>query len=486
MSMDVIGRGIASEALKATRSYRSEFQRAADFVSAWDMANYPLNPSLTLDLRSGSMTADAGYNPLASAAHTAIVATGIEYHVFPDGNDTTGDGSFASPFKTLNKAIQAGNTAAQPFTVRWYGYTKASGATKTPAYYSRNNGGTTTTVPTQPLRVLFHGPIFAGISDNYTWTQPDSTNYPQLWQTTVNDVSRVTNSALLDRFGNASTYTQVASTAACRTTPGSRYHSGTTLQVHVHDGSQPTDLTCRVYRAVYAISWTSFTPAGSIFMYADPTEGGSLDIGGAVSIRPTGVPGSKHILYIADIRGRYAGGAADAKNAFEVYSWHGLVFTDRLTGGACSRDFLNIHNTLSTSGAMTHWIAQNCAGEDMGLGGNSQNAATAHEGVVSFVSGCSGLNASGGTFAFIDTTKTYLFGSIGRRDRGDGWTLLATDANAAELRTEGSALVWAERCAFEPIPGNPSLYALGGTILTRNCDYPAGSARLRNGAIGKF
>lgn len=459
------------------------------FTSAWDYVHCPgFAPQYTLS-EDGQIVASPGFDYKTIPTYLSIANSGVApYAVYPDGLDAN-PGTEASPFKTLNAAIAAGNASPNPvIIVDWYAYRKADGVY---AYYSRNNGGTISAIPTKPLLVRYHGRIHAGLSDSYTWTQTDATNFPYQWQATVPDVSRVSNRTRLDRHGNFADYNVVGSLAACRAGLGNMYFASGTLYVTTHDGAQPTDINCRVYRRAFAINWGAVAAPVDVFFHG-ASDGDALEIEGAINIVCSGVPASKRYLVLDNLVAKYAGGQGDGRNAISVDGWHGTV----LIGADCasaSLDLVNIHNVLQASGAKVQGMTIGCRGRDAGrFGGNSQNILTTHENVV-WADICGDFeDGSGGTVTCINETITYCLRTRAAKDRGDAWTLSSTDTNDAEFKVgrpglNDTAVMYLEGCIPEPFPGQPALFAASPTssILTKGMVVP-GRAKRGPGTFGTF
>lgn len=181
--------------------------------------------SVNGDAASGYST---NYNPLADKP------SGTTHWVATTGSDSTGDGSEALPWRTIQKAITEGANVVNIKT----------------GFYEDDDAAFNVAVSRDMAFVAVDGKgtvIWSSNQDNLTWTQeagPNDSVYSATLANTVNDVVDLTHTisgkTLIDgSTGLPDPYTEQASIADCQANAGSFYYTGTTLYVHTHDSREP-------------------------------------------------------------------------------------------------------------------------------------------------------------------------------------------------------------------------------------------------------
>ena len=139
------------------------------FAAAWGVPEYLPQARLTVP-PSGMPTAEIDKNAaqvfdLFSPARSAPANT---YFVAPSGNDSTGTGAFATPWRSIGKAVAAANASGQPAQIK-----VAAGS------YPRANNFTNgnTVHPTVDIAfIAYGGRVMVGTFDDFAAPAADATS----------------------------------------------------------------------------------------------------------------------------------------------------------------------------------------------------------------------------------------------------------------------------------------------------------------------
>jgi hypothetical protein len=447
----------------------------------WDTTNFNFTTNLAnvagRSYGSISVTPEA----LFDARSTARSAPGATYYVGPSGNDTTGNGlTSGTAWRTIDKAIQAANTAAVP--------TKIYVATGT---YSRGNsfagfGGTRPAVDI--AFIATGGRVVAGNFDDYTAPTSDAT-HTNTYSATLSNVDDIVDLTNLDANGNYGRLTYVASAAICNITPNSWHHDGTKYYIRRRDNVAPTSTNTRIYRGgTYVLQVV--TPI-SIYLGADDDYSGfdleGTSTKGALDYGPTTTPGSRKAVVVKNCTFKYCGNKVNTSaRAVSVDSIHGIAAFFDCWADRAATDAFNFHNTTSAT-AVPYVLTVNCVSLDTGQPVNtSVNALTIHEDVKAIdIAGYYG-GSNGGTVRNIGTSKHLLIGTILLSDKGErafnALNGVVGGAFANYIRTQDTAIVWCDRVQVNAMPGQTAFWADAGTAIylrrvwpTRGGTYAAGT-----------
>lgn len=159
-----------------------------------------------------------------------------EVWVSTAGNDTTGNGTQALPYKTIGKALSvAAASAATGIHIR------------ISAGRYEFAGRWTGTAPDKNLVVTAEGgTVISSTHNNVTWALQASGAY-RASRTSAHDAIDLTN---LDARGNPVKMTKVVDESTCGITPNSFFTDGTYVFVNTFDGRAPDNATVKVMLAV--------------------------------------------------------------------------------------------------------------------------------------------------------------------------------------------------------------------------------------------
>ncbi|ARQ95366.1 hypothetical protein [Bradyrhizobium phage BDU-MI-1] len=420
-------------------------------------SRYPFYPSY-IDNGGGNRVASLGWSPFDQPAYAAC-RNGTQLWVALNGNDTTGTGTFAAPFATLDKAQTVLNAGGVPGTI--IGYVAA-----TNEEHRRLFGGQITVKPTVDTAYLAKNGIWrAGIYDQLTWSQNTGTfaaltGNPNVWAAARSVFGSAWNPQMFDGMGYPIRYTPVGSVAAVNRIPGSVYSDGTNVYISTFDGANPSDSNVRVNLNLSAIAWTSFnTPVNVYFDGETAGDGWAFD--GACQIAATALWGSLKTIAL-----RRCSFSRNTGNSYSFEGINGLVWVENCSGISSGVDVYNFHNVMGAD--MTGVVLNSTAvGAGRTAGSQSNNCITGHENCKVISGGNRFEDSSGGNIRFIDASKLLSFADYISGDKGDIWQ--GGTMPATEVRTDGTATIW----MFDPIiePRRPSTFAMYATsaskILTR-------------------
>lgn len=168
----------------------------------------------------------SGYSASFDLAQWLIKPANVIYVSKSRGNDTTGTGTWAAPYKGFKKALT----------------TISAGVATTiivePGYYDRSIGPNGTSADAD-LNILANGPvIFSAAYESLTWSAHTVTG---VYKATRSAVAAVRDQLVAGPYGEDKALTQVDALATCESTENTWYTDGTTLYVHRADGAVPTN-----------------------------------------------------------------------------------------------------------------------------------------------------------------------------------------------------------------------------------------------------
>lgn len=151
-----------------------------------------------------------------------VPTTSVLWSSVSRGNDTTGNGTFATPYKSINKAISMMTGAT---TI----YVEAG-------IYDRNNCWKATSPQHDCNVIAVGGPVVSSMRwEGGSWTLTTSGTY----STARSTASLVVDKADIDSYGVARRLKKVASQALCEAEVRTWATDGTTVWVHTFDGRSP-------------------------------------------------------------------------------------------------------------------------------------------------------------------------------------------------------------------------------------------------------
>lgn len=424
----------------------------------------------------------------------AACMAGAGYHVDPiNGNDANGgtgafDGDFSGAFRTLGKAITAGNASAAAYRIIFPGGDAA------PVTYDVNSiiGGGGSYSITQSVMIFAigkHKAILSTHSDPASWSLDTGTTYSA--QIPVSSatypIGRVLDMANLNAHGYWSDMALAANAAACRATPGSYFvdTAATPYTVYINrsDGAAVTPANSRVFvkKSFFAASSTF---SGAKVMYVENVGlHGGISSGQQIQFHPTtstGVFAAQNVEFGYSASGSTGLGAQSGKLAI-MKDWKGY---------AMSTDPFSVHDTANTGTAA---ISINGYARDIGRSGsNSNNAFTVHDGVTAIDINPNYSACYGGCSAHVSTT-------VGASLITQVWSLggyigpsLGSPGDPTTLNDSvwsSSADMWIDGATIE---GNAAGYAISidknqlpshrGAIYLRDVNY-VGTTRVASGCV---
>ncbi|UAW09392.1 hydrolase [Arthrobacter phage Klevey] len=453
----------------ATAAYGALVQHSATIPAALGWGASPaLSPRLT-NLRGGGVIGDVGATPKALFAtySAAQAAPTNRFYASPAGDDTAA-GTYAAPWRTIKKCIEAANAAGAPARI----------LVRTGTYLS-GQGFEAVSPTVDTAFVAEGGPVTVsnGIaSASYTFAaHATHTNTYYINPTPTGGVSRVLDLTRVDEFGNYRELVKVSSEAIANDTPGS-YHEGLALYIHRHDGAAVTAANTRVLQTK-----SNFVLSSEVNVYVGTEDGSPWVIEGSAN-SVAGVDPGAVLTYVAaptnaaskafvmeNVRADFAGEPTAGANSFTVDKWNGVAAYFNCQGNAPSKDGFNAHNGGNLATKMLV-LTVNCSATDTGRSVQSCNGLTLHENVIGIDVAGRYLRGRGGTVHNIGASKHYLLGTHIDGDLGDINSGGGIHPNA--LRVADSAEVWAERVTINMPPGAFAYRAVSGTakIHRRDCE----------------
>lgn len=356
-----------------------------------------------------------------------IPTTTAKLYVASTGNDTTGTGTEANPYRSIKKAITS-MVAATEILVKG-----GSGAT---GFYNRLNGWGSTASPAFNFVVrAYDGDVICSTAwEGGTWTLTTSGTY----SATRSTVGGVIDAAFLTSDGVPTRLTSVASQAACEAAPGTWYTNGTTVYVHTQDGRSP-DSNVRV---LMAISNGYFANDVVGYVYGINFEGAANGTFGSADASLTSA--SRIVLDTC----KFTYGDTNGLRALGL----GLCISRNCTQYGNLADGFNYHvgttNLLDVKAIEIDCTAY-AIGDTADVSYND-NGSTAHEACRVVRINTTARNCVGPLFAEIDTSKSWNLGCTAT-------TSLAVGVQNSGFQASDTASQWMDGCT-----------ATGVTLAARN------------------
>lgn len=413
-----------------------------------------------LEWAAGGVVTPEAYFDKFSSARSAPVNT---YYVATTGNDSTGNGSQATPYRTINKAMQVGNAAAAPYKV----FVAAGTYNRTQSFTS--NVGTK---PNQDCAfVATGGRVVVGSWDDFTAPSADDT-YANCYSYAVTLVDRVLDLLRLDRFGRYAELRNVPSAARCNVTPDSWAFVGGTLYINRGDGAAVTNANTRVLRQNFVLSLDGTV---SVFL-GGATESDGFDLMGGQAFglldsQTTTPSATPKTVVASNCSFRFAGGLQGASaRCVNLESHHGCHAFFRCSADAGATDGFNLHNTYSA--ATTGLITVGCVGIDNGRAASTScNGWTNHENSWGIdVAGYYEANR-GGSVRSVNAALALFAGTCVRYDQGD--IIKGGSIPPTAFRADNTVQYWLDGVRVEGLTGSFAAVAYDSTsvISYRNCQF---------------
>ena len=397
---------------------------------------------------------------LFSTARSAPVNT---YYVSTAGNDSTGNGSSGTPYRTINKAIQIGNAAAAPYLV----YVAAGTYNRTQSFTS--NVGTK---PTQDAAfVATGGRVQVGSWDDFTAPTLDAT-YGNCYSYAITLVDSVIDLTRMDRFGRYVVLRNVPTAARCNVTPDSWAFVAGTLYINRADGLAVLNTNTRVIRQNFVLN---IDTTKSLFLGGATASDGFDLMGGQASglldSQTTTPSATPHAVVASNCTFRFAGGLqGTSARCVNLESHHGCHAFFRCSADGGATDGFNLHNTYAA--ATTGMLTVNCAGIDNGRGASTScNGWTNHEDswgldVAGFYEG-----NRGGSARSVNAALALFAGTCIRYDQGD--IIQGGSIPPTAFRTDNTSQYWLDGVRVDGMTGSYAAVAQDGTaaIYHRNCQF---------------
>jgi len=415
-------------------------------------------PTLTT-MRGGRLSGSAGVTPKALFGRfSAAQSTTNRFYCAPTGNDSNA-GTYASPFRSIKKCIEAANASGQPANIL---------VTAGSYMYGHGFEGVSPTVDVF-IRAA-SGPVLVSTgmqSADYTFAAHATyTKTYYINPTPTGGISRVLDLTRVNEFGRPVELVKVANETVCNETPNS-YYEGSALFMRRADGEQPTFSNTRVLRTAPNLMLTSevnfylgsedgspWTIEGSANVQTSP----AVDPGVAIFAIATPTNAALKAIVVESAVFRYGGEqlATTPANGVTVEHWHGIAAFFNCGAHANAKDGFNLHNGLNAATTPLS-LTVNCAGDDNGRKAQSCNGLTLHENCIAIDVAGRYVRGRGGTVHNIGTSKQYLLGTYVEGDLGDA----AAGGNIppAGVMLQNSAQLWAERTSVQMPAGTYAYWA---------------------------
>jgi hypothetical protein len=432
----------------------------------WPFATYPLTVRQT-----GANSFSTNFVPESYA--TAALAGPVIY-VAGNGSDAN-NGTSGSPYRSIWKAIQAGNALAVPY--------KVSIDCSVSGSFPRENGFTNnnTLVPaTQPAAFVATGGR-AEVWTGSTVTFPGSPDpsFPNTYLVTRSNGSRVLYLGATDANGDYVELPQLADAAAVNASSYGWAQVGTNTQIQIRlpGGVAPTNSNCRILLKTINNLVLGAT-SKSIYLNGIDLQGGS---GGGVAMNAA----STMNFIAVDCSAKFAGDSAALVNGFKLDFITGLAALVRCVAACNEADGINTHwSPGGTSGLYTLTI--DCIGRNNGRDtATSCNGLTSHDGAISIDVNGQYFGNYGGNVVPIHTCQSWCLGTYAHDSHGDtshGGTIPEEDFN-----TQNTAKMWLQNCR-SATSTNSLVASDTSTILTRSFSQGVGQTQsvAAGATIGTF
>lgn len=356
------------------------------------------------------------------------------------GSDTTGDGSYATPYKSIWKAISVMSAAT---TI----YVEAG-------IYDRNYSWKGQ-APQYPVNVIgVGGEVVSSMRwEGGAWTLTTNGTY----QATRSLTAVVADENDVDEDGLVIRFTKVTSQAICEATPRSWYSDGPNLWVHTFDGRQPDAKVLVMIDSANAYTNT----AVNVFVRGIILEGG-LSGFTTGSTNPTAA--TRCVFDRVTYRYSKQTGASNVGIA--------LVINHRCAAYGNGYDGFGYTigvNTISPKALEIDCVS--FANGDPDDDNDNDNASTSHNNCRVVRIGTIGKRTRGPIFADVDTAKSWNI-NCGSRD-----SLAAhrPTSQSAGFQALGTATQWMDGCLHRG-SGAATYKETGAAQYQRNCSLPGSAA----------
>lgn len=415
---------------------------------------------------------------------SALANPGATFWVSPTGNNDAA-GTFAAPFRSIWRAVQAGNAAGVPTRVN-----------VNAGHYSRSlgfHGGGGTIYPQVDMAfVAAAGRVQVSNSDPIVGFAVDST-HSNTYSKDLANCDRVLDLTDVDEYGHFADLVRVGTASLVNVTPNSFALESGKIYIRRRDGKAPTDVNTQLFRAEASVRL--YRPV-NIYIGGGPNATGMWDFrGGAAGVLVARIeagvapaPGQRNVLVCASASfnygGEYGGAGVDG---VALSRWQGLAAFFNCEASRNNKDGFNAHNDSAGGYASDapYILLVNCRGYDNGRGLTSSNGLTIHEDYVGIDVAGDYRWGHGGTISNIGASRMYLLGTYVEGDSGDlgsGGGILP-----AAVKVGDSAKIWAERVAVKMPPAAFGYTTTGAEsgIYRRSCP-PIPQRDYGNGTFGTF
>jgi hypothetical protein len=375
-------------------------------------------PSTGLSFYGGNGVYHTTFDP--DAYLDAWNVTTTLYANLATGNDTTGTGGSAAPFKTVHKAIKAAYAAPDTATKI---VVQTNGAD---VLFQRDGGGADnqfypgyiTTVSNKKLAIVPDDSTkrlhVASSQTGLSWSLTAAQTYT--FQATRSSVATILDMSQKDAYGLPLQYVLKTSIATVEATPGSWWQSGSTVYVHTIAGTVPVD-------------GTHLTVVQLLQFAVDIGSGGELFLRNAYFLGSNGVSASirnvtndytatKFVCWscaFANANPTYIGGAGS--NGLAVESVKAVQIYNSVAAYN-SADGFNFHYTRADPGAGAHRdyyaLVFGSVAYSNGIGNavapNINNGFTSHEGAHFAMVGSSARDNQGPNVATVNACNSVVIG----------------------------------------------------------------------------
>ena len=472
--------GGINAATLAAKSVPSLFERTIDVPQqirdVWQVARMPLDIGLTLDRTGAEATLPRSAKQIFSSFSNALDNPGRVYFVSPAGNDSTGTGAEAAPWRSIHKAVTQANSTGQSAKI-------IIDAGNYPRFANPSNGGVVS--PTVDIAFLARGGwVTTGTFDEFSPLAADAT-YPECHSLTLSNVDRVFDLIECDRDGFHVQLRHVSTPALCARIPGSWTSAGGKVYVNRADGLQPTTANTRICRYSSG-SWRFENPCN---VYIGPmdshsgfeTHGG--DGAGCLRFYAASPAADQKALVVEHGRFRYAGGAmtgSQGASSISIQNFHGLALLVDCDASRSSRDGISASN--SSSDRATHLVTIGCTSSFVGNRlTQSCNALTLHDHCIGIdVAGRYSYSA-GGCVRIVGSSKLLLSGTRVAHDRGDLWA--GGSVRPTAVMAGNDSTIWMDAADLEMKASEGLVHATVDATVSRRRMPPSNAL---DGGTGTF
>ncbi|WP_066551995.1 DUF1565 domain-containing protein [Croceicoccus bisphenolivorans] len=449
----------------------------AEWANAWSVAQYVPQVGLVHHADGAVATLDKTAAEIFDLFSTARSAPANTYHVSPNGNDSTGDGTENKPYRSIWKAVAVANASGQPAAIM----IKAGeyGKPYNPSQFLSLR-------PSVDIAfVATGGRVITGTWDDFPASSIDAT-YQNCYSYTLGNVDRVIDRVRHDADGFFPNLQRVTDAATCNRIPGSWTLQSGKIYINRADGLPVTNANTRVLRSSGG-SWRFDTPV-SIFVGAGDSISGFDTMGGsdgaAFHYQPTSKPASMKAVVVERSTFSYCGGAAANSNGTLIADLHGLALFVDCDASNNSKDGFSASNE-SLSGSESHFVTVNCRAVLCGRGSaQSCNSFTTHQDVVGADLAGEFGRTNGGSVRCIGDTLTWLAGTRIKDDRGD--LVAGGGTTPAAIMANERARIWADRARIAMPPARAHASADADALVSLRAMPPLRSGPQGNGTVANW